>query len=200
MASSLVSEGIMHLDWRPKMRLRHPAVLAFAPLFLLGALTPAARPADKATPKKGGVVRGILMESGDKWVKVWGDREKDPITYPFRPGSEKKIQKGMKGTCRATRVQLTYQREGDKRQLVAIRSVMRRNRGVVMGVVVYNDGGWWVVLKFKNWLRDAYAVKDAAGKDQVKGLQTGDVVTLRYSTDSERHRIEAFRKTGTAKK
>jgi hypothetical protein len=182
------------------MVLRELAVPTFCAVLFLGSSPPAARAADKDTAKKGGTVQGVLMESRDTWIQVWGDQEKEPVTYQFSHGSEKRMRKAINGIFHATRVQLTYKLDGDKRQLVSIRSLMKKTSGTVTGEVVYNDGGWWIVLKFKSGVRNAYAVKGTPDKDKVKELQKGDVVTVRYSTDSERHRIEAFRKKGTAKK
>jgi hypothetical protein len=180
--------------------LRQLAVLTCSAVLLLGGSPPAALPADKDSPKKAVPVRGVLMESGNTSIKVWGDKEEEPVTYVFGQGSEKKMQKAMKGIFGATRVQLTYKLEGDRRQLVSIRSLLRRTSGLVTGVVVYNKDGWWIVVKLKNGLRDAYAVKRPADREKVKGLQKDDVVTLRYSTDGERHRIETFQKKGATKK
>jgi hypothetical protein len=181
------------------MWFRQLAVVTFTAVVLLGGSPPAAMPADKDTPKKRGPARGVLMDISDKWIRVWGDKEDKPVIYVFAPGSEKKRQKAMKNIFRATRVEVTYKMDGDKRQLATIRALIKRTSGTVTGEVVHNDGGWWIVMKLKNGLRDAYAVKGTADKDLVKQLKQGDVVTVRYSTDSERHRIEAFQKKGTKK-
>jgi hypothetical protein len=185
---------------RPMMLLRQLAVVTFCAVLLLGSSPPAARAADKDPPKKAVAVQGVLMASGDTWIKVWGDKEKEPVTYQFGQGSEKRMRKAMNGIFHATRLQLTYKLDGDKRQLVSIRSLMKKTTGTVTGEVVFNEGGWWIVLKFKSGVRNAYAVKGTPDKDKVKELQKGDVVTVRFSTDSERHRIEAFQKKGTTKK
>jgi hypothetical protein len=36
--------------------------------------------------------------------------------------------------------------------------------------------------------------------DRIKGLKVGDMVTLLFTTDGERHRIEGLQKIGTTKK
>jgi hypothetical protein len=179
---------------------RQLAVLTFAALLLLGGSPPAALQAEQEKPKKAGPVRGVLMQGGDTSIKVWGDKDEEPVTYVFGAGSEKKMKKAMKGIFHAARVQVTYKEEGDERRLVSIRSLLKKTSGVVTGEVVHNDNGWWIVLKHKGGVRNAYAVKRPADREKVKALQIGDVVALRYSTDFERHRIEAIQKIGAGKK
>ncbi len=64
-------------------------------------------------------------------------------------------------------------------------------------VKVHND--FWVQVKLKSGNYEGFApngrnYKDKAFMDRLKALQPGDTVTVQFTTDSERHRIVAFKK------
>ena len=92
---------------------------------------------------------------------------------------------------------MTYKKDGDSRQLVSINKQVLRATGTVTGVVVkvYND--FWVEVKPKDGLSDAYApganYKDKEFMAKLKGLKKGDSVTIAFNTDFERHRILTLR-------
>ena len=93
---------------------------------------------------------------------------------------------------------MTYKKDGDSRQLVSIQKQVLKASGTVTGVVVkvYND--FWVEVKPKDCLSDAYAPNGANynNKDfmaKLKGLKKGDSVTITFNTDNERHRILTLR-------
>jgi hypothetical protein len=113
--------------------------------------------------------------------------------------SDKRLQEAFKIVFNASRVQLTYKEEGDSRRLVGIKRHILKASGTVTGEVVqvYND--FWVEVKPKTGLADAFApgadnYKDKAFMEQLKGLRAGDPVTITFTTDFERHRIKTMRK------
>ena len=63
--------------------------------------------------------------------------------------ADKKLVEALKIIFNASRVQLTYKKDGDSRQLVSIRASPKAS-GTVTGLVVkvYND--FWVEVKPKN--------------------------------------------------
>ena len=104
----------------------------------------------------------------------------------------------VSGIFSVSRVRVEYATEGDKRRLTGIKRLAGKAEGTVTGEVVESHG-WWVEVKPKDGPADGFAVhfpfdrhKDVG--DVVKDLRKGDVVAIRYTTDSERHRIEAIRK------
>jgi hypothetical protein len=167
------------------------AIMIFA---VLGS-PPVAPAADKDDTGK---VAGILIDKKDNWITVKADGEDEPIKYLVGDG-DKKVTDALKSIFGASRVQLTYKKDGDSRQLVSIKRQVLKASGTVTGVVVkvYND--FWVEVKPKNAVSDAYA-PDATNynnKDfmaKLKGLQKGDSVTIMFTTDSERHRIVTLKK------
>ena len=67
-------------------------------------------------------------------------------------------------------------------------------QGVVIGEVLKVYNNFWVAVKPKNGNIDGYALqwppeKYKQSHDLIKTLKPGDIVAIRYTTDSERHRI-----------
>lgn len=154
--------------------------------------------ADKEAAKQDGTVAGILIDKKDNGIIVKGDGDDEPVKYVIS-GSDKKLTDALKAIFDASRVQLTYKKDGDSRQLVSIKKQVLKASGTTTGVVVkvYND--FWIEVKPKNGLSDAYApsavnFKNKEFMDRLKGLQKGDSVTITFTTDFERHRIETLRK------
>lgn len=144
-------------------------------------------------------VAGILIDKSDNAITVKGDGDEEPIKYLIGDGSDKKLKDALKMIFGASRVQLTYKKDGDSRNLVSIKKQILKASGTVTGTVVkvYND--FWVEVKPKTGVSDAYApsgtnYKNKEFMDQLKGLQKGDSVTITFTTDFERHRIETLRK------
>jgi hypothetical protein len=160
---------------------------------------PAALAADQNETKQGGKVAGILIDKKDNWIAVKADGEDEPVKYLVVDGSDKQLAGAMKSIFNASRVQLTYKQEGDSRQVVSIKRQIFKSSGMVTGVVVkvYND--FWVEVKPKDGLADAYApgasnFNNREFMAKLKNLKPGDSVTIKFSTDLERHRIETLRK------
>src|SRR5258708_6310470 len=166
----------------------------FCAVMLFTALpSPSVAPAaDKDTAKKAGKVAGILIDKKEDWITVKADGDDEPVKYLIDK-ADKRLVKALKSNFDAGRVQLTYKTDGDSRQLVSIRKQILRTSGTVTGVVVKVYNQFWVEVKPKNGVSDAYAAganyKDKAFMDRLKGLKAGESVTIRFNTDGERHRI-----------
>ena len=160
---------------------------------------PAVPADDKDKDKKEGKVAGILIDKMGNWITVKADGEDEPVKYLTGDGSDKKLAESLKTIFNAGRVQLTYKKDGDSRQLVTIKRQVLKATGTVTGTVVkvYND--FWVEVKPKMGVSDAYApsgtnYKNKEFMDRLKGLKPGDSVTITFTTDFERHRIESLKK------
>ena len=162
-------------------------------LFTILGSPPATPAADKDVEK----VAGILIDKKDNWITVKADGEDEPVKYIISKEADKKLVEALKITFNASRVQLTYKKDGDARQLVSINKQVLRATGTATGLVVkvYND--FWVEVKPKDGLSDAYApganYKDKEFMAKLKGLKKGDSVTITFNTDFERHRILMLR-------
>lgn len=158
-------------------------------------LRPAAAPAADTAPDEGKVA-GILIDRKDNWLLVKADGEDEPVKYLVNE-PDKKLAETLKTIFNAARVQLTYRKIGDSRQLSGIKKQVLKAAGTVTGTVVkvYND--FWVEVKPKTGPSDAYApginYKDAEFMAKLKGLKPGDSVTITFNTDFERHRILTLR-------
>jgi hypothetical protein len=142
-------------------------------------------------------VAGILFDKQEGSLTVKADGEDEPVKYLVNT-KDKKLARSLKTVFTASRVQLTYKADGDSRQLVSIKKQVLRTAGKVTGTVVgvYND--FWVEVKPKTGVSDAYApganFKDKAFMEKLRGLKKGDSVTIQFTTDSERHRIVSLKK------
>jgi hypothetical protein len=159
--------------------------------------SPLAPAADKDTAKQEGKVAGILIDKNKDSLTVKADGEDEPVKYLI-DGSNKSLDKALKSIFNASRVQLTYKTDGDSRQLATIKKQILRQKGKVTGLVVKVYNNFWVEVKPKNGLADAYApganYKDKAFMEKLRGLKPGDSVTITFTTDFERHRIQSLRK------
>jgi hypothetical protein len=142
-------------------------------------------------------VAGILFDKKDDWITVKADGEDEPVKYVI-PSSNKGLVKAMKLIFNAARVQLTYKADGDTRQLVSCKRQVGQPRGTVTGEVVKVHNNFWVEVKPKKGVADAYApganFKDKAFMEKLRSLQPGDKVTIQYYTDFERRRIVKLKK------
>jgi hypothetical protein len=162
----------------------------------------AAWAADKEAPKQEGKVAGLLIEKKDNWITVKADGEEERVKYALPDGADKKLAEAFKWVFNASRVQLAYKKNGDARELTSIRRQVLKPTGTATGVVVKNYG-FWIEVKPKTGLPDAFAPgpKNFNNKEfmaQLKDLKPGDSVTIKFTTDLERHRIETLHKNEDA--
>jgi len=150
-----------------------------------------------AADKDNGKAAGILITKKADTISVKIDGDDEPTQFSL--GSDKKVADAMKGIFDACRVTLTYKKVGDAKQVASIKRQILKAQGTMTGKVVkvYND--FWVEVKPKTGLADAFApggafFKNKASMDLLKGLQPGDSVTITYGTDVERHRIATLKK------
>jgi hypothetical protein len=167
------------------------AILAIGILEFASAMA-----ADKA-PAAGGKVAGIYIDGRGESITVKADGEDEPVKYLIDPADEN-LQNAFKSIFSASRVQLTYKTEGDARRLVSIKKQVLRASGTVTGTVVKVYNKFWVEVKPKNGLPDAYAAganyKDKEFMAKLQSLQPSDTVTITFNTDFERHRIKTLKK------
>lgn len=153
--------------------------------------------ADDAKDGKEGKVAGILIDKNADSLTVKADGEDEPVKYMI-PKADKKVNDALKSIFNAGRVKLTYKKDGDTRELTGIARQVLKEKGTVTGTVVkvYND--FWVEVKPKDGVSDAYApganFKNKEFMDQLKALKPGESVTIKFYTDAERHRIETLKK------
>jgi hypothetical protein len=162
-----------------------------APCVLLGLIASIARAADN------GKVSGILMDKNNDSITVKADGEDEPVKYTI-DGSDKKLAEGLKVVFNACRVQITYKKDGDNRQLTSIKRQILKKDGTITGTVVKVHNEFWVEVKPKSGPPDAFApggnYKNKEFMDLLKSLKKGDSVTIQYTTDFERHRITSLKK------
>ncbi len=174
---------------------RWPVQLSAAILLTALSLNSVVRAADK--PAAGGKVAGIYFDKKDNYITVKADGEEEPVKYLIDP-ADKRLAEAFKSIFGAARVQLTYKQDGDDRRLVTIKKQVLKATGTVTGIVVGFHNNFWLEVKPKNGVADAYApganYKDKQFMDLLKSLQPGDSVTLTFNTDFERHRILSLRK------
>jgi preprotein translocase subunit YajC len=154
-------------------------------------------PASEAALQDDNKVAGILIEKKDNWITVKADGEEEPVKYVLAKDADKKLLAAYKAVFNASRVQLTYKKDGDDRQIVSIKRQVLKESGTISGVVVKVYDSFWVEIKPKEGLANAFApgvdnFKNKAFMEQLKSLQPGDSVTITYGTDFERHRIKTL--------
>lgn len=154
-----------------------------------------------ANPEK--KVAGILIDKNKDWLTLKADGEDEEVKYVIDTAN-KKLEKALKNIFNAARVQLTYKKDGDSRQLVTIKRQILKANGIVTGTVVKLYNNFWIEVKPKTGLANAYApggnYNDKAFMEKLRALQPGDSVTLKFTTDGERHRIVWLRKNTSGAK
>ena len=144
-----------------------------------------------------GKAAGILIDRKDDWITVKLDGDDEPTRLEVDKG-DKPLAESLKPTFGACRVQLTFRTQNDKRQLTGIKRQILKQNGTITGDVVKVWNDFWVEVKPKSGLADAFApganFNDKAFMDTLKGLKPGESVTIVYYTDFERHRITSLKK------
>ena len=179
----------------------HRAVSVISLVMGIAVLRPAppASATQKPAPEREIRIGGILFDFDREhhWLTVKADGEDEPVKYLIDP-SNRKLAERLKTVFNASRVRLTYRPEGDTRRLVSIQRQVLQESGTVTGTVVKVHNDFWIELKPRRGVADAFApganYNDPAFMAELKALKPGDSVTIRYTTDFERHRIVALRK------
>jgi hypothetical protein len=183
------------------MSQRH-GIVKLLPLVMLVTFLRPAHPAPAAqnvVSKQDGRAAGILFDHDRKnnWLTVKADGDEEPVKYLIDPAN-KDLAESLRTVFNAGRVRLTYRTEGDSRRLVNIQRQVLQESGTVTGVVVNVHNGFWIELKPKRGVADAFApganYNDKAFMAKLRALKPGDSVTIRFTTDFERHRIVSLRK------
>ncbi len=164
--------------------------------------TVAARPkpvtvaAETGANKQGITVSGNVIDRKDNWLMIRADGEEDPVKYVLPPDASKRMLLDLQGIFTVGRVRLVYELKDESRQLISIKKVVPKTVGTVTGEVLHTYD-WWVEVKPKNGPPEGYALQFTADTNhemanKLKTLKAGDTVTIKFMTDSERHRIEAL--------
>ena len=176
---------------------KFPTLLSAALLLTFVGSSAVVRAAKDDAKKEEGKVTGILIDRKDDWLTVKADGDKEPVKYVIPKDADKKLLDALKTTFNAARVELTYKKDGDTRQLVSIKRQIMKATGMITGEVVKVHGDFWVEVKPKEGVADAFApganFKDKDFMAKLKGLKPGDTVTIAFYTDFERHRILSLR-------
>jgi hypothetical protein len=186
---------------------RHRIVKLLSIVLLVAVLRPAlpTSAAEKAASTQEIRVAGIMFDFDrtNHWMTVKADGEEAPVKYLIDP-SDEMLAEQLKPVFNASRVRLTYTTEGDARQLVGIQRQILQASGTVTGFVVKVHNDFWIELKPRKGLADAFApgtnYNDKAFMAKLKSLKPGDSVTIQFNTDFERHRILAMRKNNVQTK
>jgi hypothetical protein len=180
---------------------RHRFIKRLPAVMLIAALRPAlpASGADKPAPKQEGRVAGIMFDYDrqNHWITVKTDGEDAPVKYLIDP-SNQRLANQLQTVFNASRVRLTYKAEGESRRLVSVQRQVLKTSGTVTGVVVNVHNDFWIELKPRGGLANAFApganYNDNEFMAKLKALKPGDSVTIHFTTDFERHRIVRLRK------
>src|ERR1035437_6222933 len=174
------------------------AVIAFTGGMLLADGPKPDAPKPDATISVGGILTEVKPK---KPIMVWVDGSDGPVQFNlpdgFDPNTFNFPPKG-KGIFPPDRVQITYKKgaDGDSaNNLLTIKKEAVPATGTVTGVVMFSND-FWVAVKPKVGLMDGYAIAGPGGmSDRLKALHKGDIVTIKFHTDVERHRIDTMQVT-----
>ena len=160
--------------------------------------------AETAASKQGVTVSGTVTDRRDNWIMVRADGEEDPVKYLIPPDAGKRMLLDLQGIFTVGRVRIVYELKDDSRQLISIKKVVLKTVGTVTGEVLHTYD-WWVEVKPRNGPPEGYALQFMADTNhemanKLKTLKVGDIVTIKFMTDFERHRIEALVKRETREK
>jgi hypothetical protein len=170
-----------------------------APMVLAGALLAAGAAAGapkQASQGKPIAAAGIVTDVKDKegFVMIWTDGEDAPAKYVFAKGFDKTVfgfPPAGKAIFTVGRVHFTYSKSDDTRQVLSMKKERPLARGTVTGQVMFANS-FWVAVQPRKGRLEGYAVGPPAWKEmgeRLKKLQKGDIVTIKFYTDIERHRI-----------
>jgi hypothetical protein len=171
------------------------AAIVLAAAWLAGGAIAADSPKD-AKPGKRTTAVGVLTDNKANVTMIWVDGEDAPAKFALAEGFDKNTfgfpPKG-KGVFVPDRVQFTYIKGDDGNKLLTMQRAKTPLKGTVTGEVQFSND-FWVAVKPKIGPLDGYAISWPPGNmvARLKALKKGDRVTIRFHTDSERHRIETL--------
>ncbi len=179
----------------PPVRTLSLCCLAIGLLWAAGDLLRAA----EKSPAKPEAVQGLVTDMERKGPKdvtsltVKQDGEAAPVKYLVDPDLGKKAADALATIFTVGRVRLTYKLEGEARHLTSVEKITGRPSGTITGEVIETHG-WWLEVKPRSGPPEGYAAtypkeKWQATEAQIKALEKGDLVTIKFVTDGERHRI-----------
>lgn len=145
---------------------------------------------------------GILIEKKPELLTIKIDGDGEATKYEFAMTDQKVVDE-LKEVFDACRVQITFKQDGESRKLLGIKRQVTKAAGTFTGDVVKVHNDFWIEVKPKIGLADAFAPSvefwnDKTFMQRLKELQPGESVTITYTTDFERHRIKAMRKNPPA--
>jgi hypothetical protein len=145
-----------------------------------------------------GKASGILVDRKDRTLMVRVDGDDDVSKYVLPATPDAKMAAMLKGLFVPQRVQIAYKTNGDTRDITSLIRQPGKANGTVTGTVFEVHNKFWVEVRPATGVPEGFALgapdksKDIAAL--LKTLEKGDKVTIRYSTDFERHRIVAMQK------
>jgi len=175
--------------------MRKAAIILAAAVLAVGVIA-ADKPkdADKTAPIG---AAGVLTENKPDFAMIWIDGEDSPVKFAYGEGFDKTsfgFPPKNKGVFSPDRVQFTCAKGEDGNKLLTIKRAPTPVTGTVTGAVLFSND-FWVAVKPKAGLLDGYAINFPNGKEmgaRLTALQKGDIVTIKFHTDVERHRIDAL--------
>jgi hypothetical protein len=148
-----------------------------------------------AKPGKPITAMGVLTENDNKkdFAMIWVDGEDAPTKFAIAEDFDKTtfgFPPQGKGVFVPDRVQFTYIKGDDRNKVLTMQRAKTPLIGTVTGEVKFSND-FWVAVKPKNGPLDGYAISWPPGDmvARLKALKKGDVVTIKFRTDVERHRI-----------
>jgi hypothetical protein len=145
-----------------------------------------------------GKTAGILIQRDKQTLLVRADGEDEPVKYLLPEKPDAKLAAALKGLFTVPRVRITYQKNGEARQVTSLVRLPGKASGDITGKVIAVHDNFWLEVKPSNGPPEGFAAgapdKSRQVLETLKTLQKGDTVTIRYFTDIERHRIVSIRK------
>ena len=160
-------------------------------------------PATEKDAKDKTKVAGILIDRDNRNLKIRADGDDEIVKYVLPERPDAKLAATLKGLFNVQRVQITYELKEDVRVIKTLARFPGLAKGTVTGTVIAVHNDFWVEVKPKVGVPEGFASGDPVKSRDIvamlKILQPGDIVTIRYHTDFERHRIETIKKIETKK-
>ncbi len=171
------------------------AVIVLAAALSAGGVVAADGPKD-AKPGKPIAAAGVLTDNKKDFAMIWVDGEDAPAKFVLAESFDKNtfgFPPKCKGVFVPDRVQFTCIKGDDGNKVLAMHRAKTPLNGKVTGEVHFSND-FWVAVKPKNGLLDGYAISWPPGDmvARLKALKKGDMVTIKFHTDVERHRIDSL--------